>query len=814
MFRPRLVLPVSRLAVLCAVAAGMAWAIAGDAAAQGLTNPWFQAPPTVPGTDGAEHQGFTIDDAQAWFESEHGDPLTAIYLNELFGPLFPAPDRAPDAPTATVFSTVIGFFNVISLALGGLLFAWNALAGLMQTAHEGELLGRRWSSLWAPPRIVLAVGLLVPLPGLDGYNAAQAGVAYVVRGATLAASFVWSEATEALVDDRVPLAAAQPRFRGETLTAMYQIAACETIVQNGIAALDDPGIVLETDGPEEVGRPGGFTLRQTLVLRRSGAAPSTGVRTSVPVCGYWEAPPMTDEIDGYISASGLDAAASRQVLATYRQGHLQVMRNLNAAMRTIAAEKGGVILGDRAGEDPIPAHRVEIAEAIIEANTALSRLARDLLDQVSRFAAGSTDKRQLILNAISGGEDCSVRGTRHCYGEGWIGAGQWYVGLARINNQVMHLTGAVGRAKSDTLQAPEAGLLQTTLSRARDGFFGTLRGWMGGIGTAGNYLDLEEADAAMASFMAAWEADTSQLIALGMRVDPADLGLASESWTPLRDGLTSLVGLDMQDLFEAISIVDVDQDPLIQMIELGGTLINFAAVVGAGSLLPGLDWLGFAAPILWAAGALLQVVLPLMPWVVWVLAVTGYFLLVMEAVVGVTLWAFAHLRMDGEGISGAATAGWTLLLSLLLTPVLMIFGLLAGMMIFRVTSALLIAGTFPAIHAALGGGSVVVILMVIPAAVLFLAIVQLLLIERSFSLISEFPSRVLAWIGGRADLADQGATERARAAMIGGAAAFSRIGSGVGGAIQAGRGRLGRAPPGDGRGALPPAEGSDRTTRE
>ncbi len=786
---------------------------AGDAAAQGLTEPFFAPQPPVNVAPGTQHQGFSIDDAQAWFESEHGDPLTAIYLNELFGPLFPPPDRAADAPTATVFSTVIGYFNVISLALGGLLFSWNAVAGLMQTAHEGELLGRRWSSLWAPPRIVLAVGLLFPLPELGGYNAAQAGVAYVVRGATLAASFMWSEATEALIDDRIPLAAAQPRLAGDTLTAMYQTAACQTIVQHAIAALEDPGIEL-TARTEKIGLPSEHTLRETLVLHRLDVAPSSGLHATMPVCGYWESPPLTDEIDGYISASGLDAGASRHVLATFRAGHLEVMSTLNAAFRTIAAEKGSVILTDRAGTDPVPAHTVEIANAIVDANTALSELAREVLDQISRFAEGQTDKRQLILNAISGGTDCRVRGTGHCYGEGWLGAGQWYVGIARINNQVMHLTGAVGRAKSDTLKAPDDGSVATRLARARDDIFDWVRARTGSVGTAGYYIDLEKADAAMVSYMASWQADTAGLTALGLRVDPADLGLASEAWTPLRDGLSAVSGLDMQDIFEMMSIVNVNEDPLVQMIELGGSLLALAALVAASTLIPGVDTIGFVVPVLWAAGALLQVILPLMPWVVWVLAVTGYFLLVMEAVVGVTLWAFAHLRMDGEGISGAATNGWTLLLALLLTPVLMIFGFLAGMMIFRVTSALLIAGTFPAIHAALGGAGVIVILMVLPAAVLFLAIVQLLLIERSFSLIAEFPSRVLAWIGGRADLADQGATERARAAMIGGAAAFSRIGSGVAGAIQA-RGRIGQARAASGTRTDSGAGGdAARTTRE
>ncbi len=84
---------------------------------------------------------------------------------------------------------------------------------------------------------------------------------------------------------------------------------------------------------------------------------------------------------------------------------------------------------------------------------------------------------------------------------------------------------------------------------------------------------------------------------------------------------------------------------------------------------------------------------------------------------------------------------------------------------------------------------------------------QLILIERSFSLITELPNRVLNWIGGKADLADQGALDRARIGMIGATASLPRVfpgpealrvgGRGLGRLFS--RGRDGRARGGDDR---------------
>ena len=54
-----------------------------------------------------------------------------------------------------------------------------------------------------------------------------------------------------------------------------------------------------------------------------------------------------------------------------------------------------------------------------------------------------------------------------------------------------------------------------------------------------------------------------------------------------------------------------------------------------------------------------------------------------EAMVGIPLWALAHLRIDGEGLPGsAASAGYFLILEIFIRPILMVFGLLASIAIF------------------------------------------------------------------------------------------------------------------------------------
>lgn len=83
------------------------------------------------------------------------------------------------------------------------------------------------------------------------------------------------------------------------------------------------------------------------------------------------------------------------------------------------------------------------------------------------------------------------------------------------------------------------------------------------------------------------------------------------------------------------------------------------------------------------AGVVLYYILPIMPFVFFFFAVGGWVKGLFEAMVGVPLWALAHLRMDGEGLPGEAAAnGYFLILEIFIRPILIVFGLVASTVIF------------------------------------------------------------------------------------------------------------------------------------
>ncbi len=83
------------------------------------------------------------------------------------------------------------------------------------------------------------------------------------------------------------------------------------------------------------------------------------------------------------------------------------------------------------------------------------------------------------------------------------------------------------------------------------------------------------------------------------------------------------------------------------------------------------------------AGFVLYYVLPFMPFLYFFFGVITWIKTIFEAMVGVPLWALAHIRIDREGLPGDAAAnGYFLLLEIFVRPILLIFSLVGSVIIF------------------------------------------------------------------------------------------------------------------------------------
>ena len=150
-------------------------------------------------------------------------------------------------------------------------------------------------------------------------------------------------------------------------------------------------------------------------------------------------------------------------------------------------------------------------------------------------------------------------------------------------------------------------------------------------------------------------------------------------------GITDLLGFDKinRTFVQLASGNGVWLEPVADLVNLSRTIFDLAAggklvaaFIPAGTAVgESLDYVSGLALVLSGATAF---VLPMAPFIVFFIAYTGWVIKVIEAIVFASIWALAHLRLEGEGLAGpAASAGYGLLFRLFFKPI----GILMGYML-------------------------------------------------------------------------------------------------------------------------------------
>lgn len=114
------------------------------------------------------------------------------YLENLFGNV----DGVLYGTGSQMMGAIFKVFNGAVLALGGVVITYTLMVGTMNTAHEGKMLGQKWSSIWVPIRSTIGLALL--LPKASGYCLMQIFVMWIVVQGVGAADKVWNAALDYL----------------------------------------------------------------------------------------------------------------------------------------------------------------------------------------------------------------------------------------------------------------------------------------------------------------------------------------------------------------------------------------------------------------------------------------------------------------------------------------------------------------------------------------------------------------------------------------------------------------------------------------
>ncbi len=180
--------------------------------------------------------------AASLFPVTPGD-VSIDYLGRIFGNV----DYVLGGTGTQILGAMFKAFNIAALAFGSLVLAYSLLLSLVNSAHEGEILGRKFSTLFLPIRILIGLALLVPKA--SGYSLLQVFVMWTVMQGVYAADTIWGVALDYLAaggeiysagaDDDAVIDALPKVVR------LFQLQVCNEAFQIELAATSDyAGIVL------------------------------------------------------------------------------------------------------------------------------------------------------------------------------------------------------------------------------------------------------------------------------------------------------------------------------------------------------------------------------------------------------------------------------------------------------------------------------------------------------------------------------------------------------------------------------------------
>lgn len=659
-----------------------------------------------------------------------GDPTSKTYLNMIFGPLFPVASGADE----TIISRLVAQFNLLFLTLGMGLVIYNVLVGVAQTAHDGKMFGKNGSSLWAPIRTVVAMAMLLPMP--TGYNGVQHAIAYVTNVGAGAANYFWTETADAVVEQRVQMAGVDHQARDvDFVSAMWRLEICRAAYNRSLKAGGD-GLEAIGENWERIGGVWNLTY----------STPSVKIG-----CGRVTLPTQT---------AAFERLAGDTAFETYSDQLKDVVEGLRAQIETVATALAEAVASN---DSFAPINTLDTSvENFRENYTIVLNNYLDRGDLEARIIEiGEEDQPITIQTTGSDGAERDVEISTSMKEGGWTQAGFYYQTIARVSADSSSIASSMPTVRFGSMisaATDPSGSAASQMRRANSGFFNWVRG-----ADTDDFLNAIQSNYAESI---QWLSESAQLSGLSkfLRSEALTGDYISEAESMLPNAGQLYQMMRLLDPTEAQNV-----DPMMGVIQLGQAIVFWVAVaIGGIALLGAVPFAGGAAQVLsstvgWVisgigvAAVTMAFILPMIPTLIWVLAIGAFLMLIIQAIFAGPLWAIAHLSLDGEGMSGqSARRGYLMLLSIFVTPMLMVFGLLASMVLFRIVATLFNGGIFYAITGAQSlssnGTTGMVWWFGMFVILVFVVLAYVIIIEMSFRMIAWLPNAVMnvldAWTSG------------------------------------------------------------------
>lgn len=693
--------------------------------------------------------------------------LSLRYLGKIFGYV----DGVLYGTGTQILGDMFRIFNAAALALGGIIVAYILLRSTVETAHEGELLGKKWSTLFVPLRAAIGFGLLVPKA--SGYSVIQVFVMWVVIQGIGAGNSVWNAALNYLDTKGAVIEASKQMSQvididkvTEFSTALARASICMEAVQE-VYREDNKLSYLPS-----------FT---TSVLQVANS------ESKLPLPDKIRDHDIFQKICGYVGGVG--------GVGTDERARVGIAHSIAVKqMLVTVAPLSRIVVNNWMNNDR---NLLKTWSDRFFLPTRDNYLLPAILNYQEIMARELTRER-------GGGAKGFIDGAKQ---RGWLSAGMYYFDIVKVTG---------GSLKSDTVPSmndypvPLSETTEVSITQKH-----TFENKLIDIGIK------EESARQLYHLLYVVNTDVynpiyTNYLRVRMLDFTADIG-AYTGWKSIGTSLGGIwsvlnpVGDALRSFDKLRNLKGTMMNPLLILTKIGNSMINAAAQmwVITGFLIAGIAAFAgtkamalaaFIVPIvmilltvLVSTGAILAYYIPLLPFLLFIFVGFGWFFAVVEAIVAAPIVALGIAHPEGHETFGKADPAILIIINVFLRPSLMVIGFIIGIMLTYFFMWMTLEGimyVWIQVTKRLSGlASLFSGLFIL----VILATISMEVINKAFTLVHLLPDRIMRWIGGGIEHygAEAAASLGSVKGAIGGAGRI--IGQGMGGVLKGGMGAAGKS---------------------
>ncbi len=639
---------------------------------------------------------------------------------------------------------MLEFYSLGILLVGVLIFLYYVVIVVGETASSGSPFGQRFANIWVPIRLVTAIGLLLPLN--YGLNSAQYITLYAAKFGSGLATNGWIQFNRALADPTNSFNGDGYDDKRDSVFPGQNINENEVSDDKFTPLGEKETLIAKPEAPDVSPMVQLMGLVHACTYAHWKQDKDYGDKNNRPpqdnnfyIKPYFIKQPyewmknkeaFMEVTQGTTYQQGLDFYNNGDIIIRFGE-HKDKYKNERGNVYPTCGEiqiKVSALKGEGQGQDqggPVKMQEFyyktvqrmwfddqtlrDLSHRYIEFNSAINPepcKVGNLPGECENAAPPGEIKQQLVskyqtqlgeqLQTIWDEyrkEGAHIGLEQKIFERGWGGAGIWYNTVARVNGGFIDGVTNIPTTGQDGMPAimrevRDRKSEQDTSVTGPDIYCPTLSN---GVVVPGLVDDNRKIAQGLCDYLKYWNKD--------------DANQASNERVPTGNAFTDamMFVFGQEGLFK-MREENASIHPLAQLAALGKGLVDSAVFNIGGSTLfafgggiagalghqktaSGLEIassaLNSVAFLGLTAGFVLFYVLPFMPFIYFFSAVATWIKSIFEAMVGVPLWALAHLRLDGEGLPGDSAAnGYFLIFEIFVRPILSVFGLIAAMVIF------------------------------------------------------------------------------------------------------------------------------------